>query len=269
MLNMKDVLPDKWANNDRVFSRTSLLQEIDANPAPTEARMISIVEILNLLNSTSKHVETSMESEKQCGVATSKRMQYRLKCAASYTVDHFNKTNANKRQQSLFEPDNAGLNVCQKEFPVNAGFTPGTFIAGCGCSSRKVLLANLMDSHESALSPFDILLNRFPYGCPPFVIYDNACHLQKYCMSREPIYFWQTRMCVDKFHEVNHVNSCSSSLHTSSYESGPLTDINTQAVEQINAKLRKRAEHRLRMMNLNNAVEYFRVFFGLFNYSSA
>ena len=157
------------------------------------------------------------------------------------------------------------VKVCEKEFPVSKHFSPGIQIAACGCPKRKVYHANFMDQYESPLSPFEILLNRFPNGCPPYVVYDNACHLLMYCMQREPSWFWACRFVVDKFHEPNHVQSCSTSIHASSYTSGPLYKANTQAVEQVNKVLRARLETRLRFMNLDHAVVFLNQFLAQFN----
>lgn len=38
---------------------------------------------------------------------------------------------------------------------------------------------------------------------PSVVIYDNACNLHSYCLNREPAFFKQSWMVVDRFHWPN------------------------------------------------------------------
>jgi len=40
---------------------------------------------------------------------------------------------------------------------------------------------------------------------PKYVIYDNACHADAYCMTRSPHEFYSVQWLIDKFHSNNHV----------------------------------------------------------------
>ena len=256
------------------FSITSLIAEHLMTPVGIQqiadinllkTRKEAIINMLGTIRDTCLFQTTTARQDQRCGAATSLNARRVLK--AEYVNDLVNKNNAYK--MSYNNPFRAGapgmVKVCEKEFPVSKHFSPGIQIAACGCPKRKVYHANFMDQYESPLSPFEILLNRFPNGCPPYVVYDNACHLLMYCMQREPSWFWACRFVVDKFHEPNHVQSCSSSIHASSYTSGPLYKANTQAVEQVNKVLRARLETRLRFMNLDHAVVFLNQFLAQFN----
>ena len=47
--------------------------------------------------------------------------------------------------------------------------------------------------------------NAFP--APSVIIYDNACNLHSYCLNREPAFFKQSWMVVDRFHWPNHTGT--------------------------------------------------------------
>jgi hypothetical protein len=261
--------------NFNCFTRTTLLSEYLQHsvphvilPANDERRRAQIIDMLEILDGTRTFEETSLRGDQRCGAATS--LTYRRERQPQYVCDHINGNNASKKSANNPFRATVGRNnvsSCEKSFPTNHHWTPGIMVLTCACSARKCLHANFMDQFESPLSPFEILTNRFPRGCPPYVVYDNACHLLMYCMQREPSWFWACRFAVDRFHEPNHVQSCSSSIHTSSYKSGPLYTANTQAVEQLNKVLRARLETRLRFMNLDHAVVFLLIFLKFFNES--
>ena len=262
------------------FSLTSLIAEYLITPVglpqiadinALNTRNEEIVEMLEIIRDTSLFESTTPRQEQLCGAATSRnaRRVRRLE----YVSDLVNGNNASKKSNNSNPFRRGGqpgvVKVCEKASPTTPNFSPGIMVQTCLCSKRKVYHASFMDQHESVLTPFEALLNRFPDGCPPYVVYDNACHLLMYCVQREPSWFWACRFVVDRFHEPNHVQSCSSSIHTSSYTSGPLYTANTQAVEQVNKVLRARLETRLRFMNLDHAVVFLRLFLAWFNaYSS-
>ena len=253
------------------FSLTSLIAELITPVGVPDGRKEEIVQMLGIIRETFLFENTTPRQEQRCGAATS--LNTRRVRKAEYVNDLVNGNNASKKSNNS-NPFRAGqlggaVEVCKKESPQSPNFSPGIMIQTCLCSKRKVYHASFMDQYESVLTPCEALLNRFPDGCPSYVVYDNACHLLMYCMQREPSWFWACRFVVDRFHEPNHVQSCSSSIHTSSYTSGPLYRANTQAVEQVNKVLRARLETRLRFMNLDHAVVFLRLFLALFNSSSS
>ena len=69
---------------------------------------------------------------------------------------------------------------------------------------------------------------------PDVVIYDNACHLQEYCLARAPRFFKNTLFLVDRLHWENHTG-CSMAHNICLYPF--LSEVNTQAAEQLNSGL--------------------------------
>ena len=252
------------------FTVTMLIDEycqpVLPDPATIAARNTQIVDMLRVIGETKEYVSTTRVEEQRCGAVTS--WPYRLKRLPRYTIDYIHKNNASIKSSPYRAAALGDVESCCKEFSSTPHWTPGIMLATCACSNRSCYHGHFMDQHESSLGPFEILTNRFPGGCPLFVIYDNACHLLMYCMQRRPSWFWRCRFVVDRFHEPNHVSSCSSSLHASSYMSGPLSTANSEAVEQLNKVLRARLETRLRFMNLDHAVVFLLLFIAQFNNKS-
>jgi hypothetical protein len=89
---------------------------------------------------------------------------------------------------------------------------------------------------ESPATLFYLLLSRWKVA-PELIIYDNACNFHVYCMLREPLFFSETRILVDRFHWPNH-KSCSMSFCMAAFSADPfLFGINSQKAEQLNSQL--------------------------------
>ena len=76
---------------------------------------------------------------------------------------------------------------------------------------------------------FDWLLAHYEEA-PRYVIYDNACNLMRYALSREPVFFQNTTFAVDCFHQPSHRDCpvcCDANLYTE------LERVNTQLLEQF------------------------------------
>ena len=73
---------------------------------------------------------------------------------------------------------------------------------------------------------------------PEYIIYDDACHLKKFCESRIKLTnrtrnYINKKFVVDKLHIQGHTDhDCRSTCHPDLYPD--LKDINTVVVEQIN-----------------------------------
>lgn len=67
---------------------------------------------------------------------------------------------------------------------------------------------------------------------PKIVVYDFACALQPYCMTREPDFFANTLFAIDAFHAMGHTK-CSHATFLNTYcETNPeLLYINSSAAE--------------------------------------
>lgn len=88
----------------------------------------------------------------------------------------------------------------------------------------------------------DVFSALFKYWdvAPKVVIYDFACQLGPYCMSREPEFFKDTLFVVDEMHANGHSN-CSQACFVSNYMQvrPSLMSINTSAAECSNAGLNR------------------------------
>src|SRR5271167_4628955 len=76
---------------------------------------------------------------------------------------------------------------------------------------------------------------------PEVVIYDFACQLGAYCMSREPVFFKDTCFAIDEMHAKGH-SSCSQASFSSNYMQGRtlLQNVNTSAAECSNNGLNRK-----------------------------
>jgi hypothetical protein len=92
-------------------------------------------------------------------------------------------------------------NTCNKEETWDNKKMPGLFILLCPhgvCYGFCFML-----EHESPKTLFNILFNRFTVA-PHRLIYDNACHIDKYAEAREPGFFSRTQFLIDKLHIMGH-----------------------------------------------------------------
>ncbi|KAJ8311149.1 LOW QUALITY PROTEIN: hypothetical protein KUTeg_011299 [Tegillarca granosa] len=105
----------------------------------------------------------------------------------------------------------------------------------------------VMECHESPNVPFSILRTRFRQA-PKVVIYDNACKLHDYCISRDPFFFQDTEFYIDRLHWDNHT-SCSLAYNISLYPQ--YQHLNSQCNAQANAGL-KRIKDQLSYMTAKN-----------------
>uniref|UniRef100_A0A8H8CF18 HMG domain-containing protein n=1 Tax=Psilocybe cubensis TaxID=181762 RepID=A0A8H8CF18_PSICU len=99
---------------------------------------------------------------------------------------------------------------------------------------------------------------------PEVIVYDFACALQPYCMSREPDFFKNTRFVIDIFHSSEHKCGEACFLATYCQENPDLLRLNSSAAECGNSgisKIRKGVSY----MTQDRAVMYMKVFFSLWN----
>jgi hypothetical protein len=89
---------------------------------------------------------------------------------------------------------------------------------------------------------------------PEVVIYDFACQLGAYSMSREPEFFKDTCFAIDEMHAKGH-SSCSQASYSSNYMQGraSLQSVNTSAAECSNSGL-NRIRKSVSYMGQRNAI---------------
>jgi hypothetical protein len=124
--------------------------------------------------------------------------------------------------------------------------TPGLFLVFCH-EHDELIGFQLLKFYESTRTVHDLLLSRFPRA-PSIVIYDHACHLHKYSISREPKFFADTTYYVDKLHYGNHTE-CSCAYDP--FKPRHLDGVNTTIYEQVNSQI-KHTRRSLQKMTQNH-----------------
>jgi hypothetical protein len=86
---------------------------------------------------------------------------------------------------------------------------------------------------------FSAMITHWPVA-PKTVVYDFACALGPYCMTREPDFFANTRFLIDHFHSTGH-SKCSRACFLTTYTNVDpgLAKINSSAAECGNGGIRK------------------------------
>ncbi|KAK7023413.1 hypothetical protein VNI00_016771 [Paramarasmius palmivorus] len=111
---------------------------------------------------------------------------------------------------------------------------------------------------------FSALVTRWPKA-PRRVIYDFACALGPYCMTREPEFFSRTHFLIDRFHAKGHTK-CSSAafLSTHGEVDGEVDKINSSAGECGNSgigRIRKAVSY----MRQNRAIIFIKHYVSVWN----
>ncbi|KAJ7141261.1 hypothetical protein C8R44DRAFT_547181, partial [Mycena epipterygia] len=111
---------------------------------------------------------------------------------------------------------------------------------------------------------FSAIVTRWPQA-PKRVIYDFACALAPYCMTREPQFFAETQFVIDDFHASGHTK-CSPAAFLKSYaQVDPrLARINTSAAECGNGGI-SRIRKGVSYMGQKRAIMFTRVFICIWN----
>lgn len=100
---------------------------------------------------------------------------------------------------------------------------------------------------------------------PDVVIYDFACALGPYCMTREPDFFADTRFLIDKFHAKGH-SKCSRAAFLQNYDDviPELARVNSSAGECGNGGL-KRIRKSASYMGQERVIIYTDTFLNVWN----
>ena len=106
----------------------------------------------------------------------------------------------NKSDNANSSNDSAKL-VCQKTFPTRQKFSGG--IMAFWCEHGISYGFHMIEKAEAQKDVMCALLMHWEKA-PRVILYDNACHLMKYCHSREWEYFKNTTFLIDEFHQYNH-----------------------------------------------------------------
>jgi hypothetical protein len=111
---------------------------------------------------------------------------------------------------------------------------------------------------------FSAMYTRWPTA-PKRVIYDFACALGPYCLTREPHFFGDTQFLIDDFHTSGHTR-CSNAAFLKTYAEVDhrLIRINSSAAECGNggiARIRKSVSY----MSQERAIQFTRTFIAIWN----
>lgn len=111
---------------------------------------------------------------------------------------------------------------------------------------------------------FSAIYTRWPEP-PKHIIYDFACALGPYCMTREPMYFGECIFCIDEFHAPDHTKCEEACFLTAYMGADPrLKQLNSSAAECGNSGL-KRIRKVVKFMGQERAMIYTRVFLAAWN----
>ncbi|KAH7877329.1 uncharacterized protein C8R40DRAFT_1040661 [Lentinula edodes] len=134
----------------------------------------------------------------------------------------------------------------------------------CWCTHSIAYGFHCIPESEGRNDVFSAMVTRWKRA-PKRVIYDFACALGPYCMTREPEFFADTKFTIDGFHAYGH-SRCSSSSFLKSYMEvdSTLARINSSAAECGNSGL-GRIRKSVSYMGQVNAIIYTRVFLSVWN----
>ncbi|KAF8954935.1 hypothetical protein BDZ97DRAFT_1675518 [Flammula alnicola] len=119
-------------------------------------------------------------------------------------------------------------------------------------------------SAEGRNDVFSALFTRWEKA-PSIIVYDFACALQPYCMSREPEYFAHTLFLIDAFHCTGHTRCGHAAFLVTYCEADPrLLAVNTSAAECGNSGI-KRIRKSVSYMSQERAVLFTKAFLSIWN----
>ncbi|KAJ3500055.1 hypothetical protein NMY22_g19388 [Coprinellus aureogranulatus] len=138
----------------------------------------------------------------------------------------------------------------------------------CWCHHSVCYGFHTIPESEGRNDVFSAMVTRWPTA-PQRVVYDFACALGPYCMTREPQFFANTYFMIDHFHAAGHTK-CSPAAFLSEYENTDpqLSSVNSSAAECGNGALRK-IRKSVSYMSQERAIIYTKVFLSIWNRTRA
>lgn len=131
------------------------------------------------------------------------------------------------------------------------------------CSHSVCYGFHCIPASEGRNDVFSAIYTRWEKA-PRVIIYDFACALQPYCMTREADFFKETLFVIDHFHATEH--KCSEACFLAPYcDNNPeLARANSSAAECGNSGLTK-IRKSVGYMRQDRAIMYVRVFIAIWN----
>lgn len=128
--------------------------------------------------------------------------------------------------------------MCQKRFETKQKYSGG--IMAFWCEHGISYGFHMIETSEALRDVMCAILMHWKTA-PSLIIYDNACHLMKYCHSREWGFFKNTTFLIDEFHQYNHT-ACTEAHNLKRYKISRATKYlftNSSVAESGNADLVK------------------------------
>ncbi|TFK61109.1 hypothetical protein BDN72DRAFT_872795 [Pluteus cervinus] len=136
-------------------------------------------------------------------------------------------------------------------------------IMGVWCTHSICYGFHFIPAGEGRNDVFSAIYTRWP-NPPDRVIYDFACALGPYCLTREGEFFADTSFNIDTFHAKGHTK-CAPAAFLKTYSLDPRTiHINSSAAECGNSGI-SRIRKSVSYMTQERAVVYTRVFLSIWN----
>lgn len=137
-------------------------------------------------------------------------------------------------------------------------------IMGVWCTHSICYGFHCIPKGEGRNDVFSAIVTRWQKP-PRRIIYDFACALAPYCMTREPEFFADTQFAIDDFHAKDHTK-CSPAAFLKSYSDidPRLARVNSSAAECGNGGL-KRIRKSVSYMSQDRAIQYTKTFISIWN----
>ena len=160
--------------------------------------------------------------------------------------------------------DTAESEVCRKFYSTYTKQSLTGGLMALWCPHLICLGFHKMPHAEGRNDIFSALFKYFE-KVPETVIYDFACQLAPYCMSREPLFFKDTCFAVDEMHAKGHVGCSQASFMSNYMQVRPeVININTSAAECSNSGL-SRIKKSISYMDQKHAILYTYVYLCVWN----
>lgn len=139
-------------------------------------------------------------------------------------------------------------------------------IMGVWCRHSVCYGFHCIPSGEGRNDVFSAIYTRWPVA-PKRIVYDFACALGPYCLTREPDFFANTQFGIDDFHSEGHTK-CGDAAFCKTYAEvdSRMSKLNTSAAECGNSVI-KRIRKSVSYMTQERAVMYTKVFVSMWNRS--
>lgn len=134
----------------------------------------------------------------------------------------------------------------------------------CWCRHSIAYGYHCIPNAEGRNDVFSAMYTRWQ-SAPEVIVYDFACALQPYSMTREPNFFGRSLFLIDGFHCTGH-SKCSEACFMTNYSATDpsLAKVNTSAAECGNGGLSK-IRTSVRYMGQRRAVIYTKIFLSIWN----